>query len=850
MRDALEGPLAETVAEPVDLSDILPQVQRQRLIGDYELLDEGRAGGMGIVYRARQRRLNRVVALKMIRFAWKPTDPHLVRFRREAEAVARLRHENIVEIYEASEHGDQPYFSMAFIEGSNLAEQLKEHPGPLPLRRAAALMAAIARAVHHAHERGVLHRDLKPSNILLDGVGKPYVTDFGLARLEPNRLAATLDPRELLESEDIEPATPFLADQLTHAGLGTLGYASPEQVAGRAKEISRASDVFSLGAVLYHAITGQAPFSTTDWSKFFEEVSSGQVRGPATINPEIDADLEAVCLRCLEPQPGRRYATTQALAEDLEHWLRGEVVLARPVGRGERTWKWVRRHPIKGGLITTAAACVLLAAGLVNQWRQATQQRHQREATYRRLSLKAAEQQFTDGRADLALNLLARALRERPDNRATAERLLNALSQRTFLVPLATSLSLPSDTGEFSTDGTRRVVGLRTNTIMVFDTRDSNVVVCIPNAHERVIRDVRFSPDGKRLVSGAADSKAVVWSASTGERQLTLPHSASVNHAEFSPDGSRIVTASRNQTAHLWDAFTGQPVGNAMMHDNSVATARFSANGQFILTASDDHTIRMWDAQTTAPACEPARLPTAVSDARFAPDGRHIIAVTFDGSAITLFITHLAPWSVATAQESAVALRPQPQSARLSELRQKVAARSGTQVLAVDISSDGRLVAAGCADGAARLYLTRTLELQGEPLFHDAKVNCVRFSPDGLRLVTSTSSGIVRLWDVSSGQPLSDPDLSPRSILAVAFSGDGGWIITSAGLKFEVPRVEGDVPDWLPQLAEGLAPPIQENTPQPESGFAPPFDLAAWRNLSFSNSLARWVRRALDDTVE
>jgi serine/threonine-protein kinase len=336
-------------------------------LGEYELLEEIGKGGMGVVYRARQKGLNRFVALKLFR-----PDPlgqarDLQRFRNEAELVAQLDHPNIVPIYEVGEHAEQPYFSMKLIEGGSLATFLRSVPesGTL-LRSVAKLMATVARAVHHAHQRGILHRDLKPSNILLDSDGQPHVTDFGLAkRLDPGR-----------EAQEI----------LTHSGavVGTPAYMAPEQAVARNGAVTTAADVYGLGAVLYALLTGQAPFQGGSVLETLAQVEESDPEPPGRINPKVPRDLETICLKCLQKEPERRYASAQALAEDLDRWLRGEPIQARPTGRLEALLRWCRRQPVQAAL--AAALFLALAIGVplvVWQWLRADDNFRQAEGLRR-----------------------------------------------------------------------------------------------------------------------------------------------------------------------------------------------------------------------------------------------------------------------------------------------------------------------------------------------------------------------------------------------------------------------------------------------------------------------------------
>jgi serine/threonine protein kinase len=275
------------------------------MFGDYELLTEVARGGMGIVYKARQKALDRVVALKMILAGRLATPDDLGRFRTEAEAAARLSHPNIVTVYEVGELDGQHFFSMEFIEGTTLAQRLAG--GPLPGRAAARYVRLIARAVHYAHQNGILHRDLKPSNILVDAADEPQVTDFGLAK----RLGGDSGQTR------------------TGAVLGTPSYMAPEQAAGRIKDLGPWTDVYGLGAVFYELLTGRPPFRSDTPVDTVMHVIERDPVPPRLLNPKVDPDLQTICLKCLEKDPRRRYPTAEALAEDLQRYLNGEQISAR-----------------------------------------------------------------------------------------------------------------------------------------------------------------------------------------------------------------------------------------------------------------------------------------------------------------------------------------------------------------------------------------------------------------------------------------------------------------------------------------------------------------------------------------
>ena len=364
---------------------------RLHYFGDYELIDEIARGGMGVVYRARQVSLNRVVAVKMILTGQLANDEEVKRFRVEAEAAANLQHPHIVAIHEIGEHEGHHYFSMDFIEGKNLAEHVAATP--LSALEIARLMKQLAEAVHYAHQRGTLHRDLKPQNVLIDAQGQPHITDFGLAKrwdasapqgadvsaaaaakkaeaggLPSDDRGRTTDRKETRSDissdpiSDLRSPTSAAEGGLTQAGaiMGSPSYMAPEQAAARLGEIGPATDVYSLGAILYQLLTGQPPHRGATARETIAKVIDEEPASPRTLKPEVPSDLEVVCLKCLEKRPERRYATARQLAEELGRFLDGEPILAKPAGAPRKIWSWGLRHP---WAITGSASLVILGLG-------------------------------------------------------------------------------------------------------------------------------------------------------------------------------------------------------------------------------------------------------------------------------------------------------------------------------------------------------------------------------------------------------------------------------------------------------------------------------------------------------
>jgi WD40 repeat protein/Flp pilus assembly protein TadD len=687
-------------------------------IAGYEILGELGRGGMGVVYKARQARLNRLVALKMI-LAGAQADPQqLDRFRAEAEAVARLQHPNIVQIYEISEFDGCPFFSLEYVDGGTLAQKL--NGAPQPPRLAAQFVRLLALAMHSAHQKGIIHRDLKPGNVLLatpaehpsdiDNLqaeaqaalrlyGIPKITDFGLAK-----------------HLDVQSQT------RTGAILGTPCYMAPEQAEGRTHAIGPATDVYALGTILYEMLTGRPPFEGDSSLNTIRQLLTQDPVSPSQLHRKVPRDLEIICLKCLEKDPGRRYSSAEDLAEDLHRFLRGEPIEARPMGWWGRSVKWVRRHPTRATLVAVVslATLVLLVVGAVYHIRL--------ERAY-----TAVEQSDRENRQNL--------IRLHVTEGVTA---MNGGDGFTALLWFTEALRLDAGTAEREQAHRERIAA-----VLHGLPRLTGVWV-----HDGAVNDSRFSPDGSRVLTAGDDGKAHLWDSETGESVApALAHAGPVLRAVFSRDGSRIATASRDGTARIWDAATGRPVTPPLAHDGPVRWVDFSPDGRQLLTVVGS-AARVWNASTGEPLTGELRHDGAVTQARFSPDGRQIATAGADG--LVYF------WDAANRRRSPLVLT------------------HDRAVCCLAFSPDGKRFATGSADRTARLWDLARGDPIGPPLRHRAALTCVVFSPFGHRLLTAAEDGLALIWRASDGERMVDPLQHTSAIRSAVFSPDGCRVATGS----------------------------------------------------------------------
>jgi eukaryotic-like serine/threonine-protein kinase len=530
-----------------------------RSFGDFEVLEEIGRGGMGVVYRARQGRLNRLVALKMI-LAGEFATPNVVqRFCDEAKNVGRLDHAHIVPVHEVGEHNGLPYFSMKYIEGGNLARRLSQGP-PLKPRELAALMAKVARAVHHAHQRGILHRDIKPANILLDSAGEPFVSDFGLAK-------------------QVEEAT---AHTLSGAVVGTPSYMAVEQAQGHSKRLTTAADVYGVGAVLYELLAGRPPFRGETALETLQLVLTQEPVPPSRLRSGVPRDLEVICLTCLRKEPEKRYESALALAEDLERWLAGEAIRKRSVGWVERTVRWVRRHPTAAALLAVIAATVL---ALLGGWAHFTSE------------LQGKSDELQDNSDALGIEL-----KKGRDRETEAARQLERLRRTLHTTQLWRAAAVwdrePAQALRLLEDNDACPTDLRDFAWRLYHRASRRQRYSLAG-HAAKVETLAFSRDGTTLASADAAGVVKLWDVTAGRERLTLRgHTDAVYALAFSPDGKTLASGGADKSVRLWDAETGRE--RACLRDSfgAVSAVAFSADGKK-LVATDARRVGFWEVETS-----------------------------------------------------------------------------------------------------------------------------------------------------------------------------------------------------------------------------------------------------------
>jgi WD40 repeat protein/serine/threonine protein kinase len=733
--------------------------------GDYELLEEIARGGMGVVFKARQVSLNRLVALKLISAGTLATPDLVKRFKAEAEAAASLAHPNIVPIYEIGEHQGQHYFSMGLIEGPNLREALAARSADFqslvsPIssrqraglpersrsvecpagwkpatqqtgstgslgynpRQAARLLAIIARAVHYAHQRGVLHRDIKPSNILLDAHGEPHLTDFGLAKLIEKESTLTR----------------------TNAVLGTPAYMAPEQARGETKDVTTAADVYGLGAVLYEMLTASPPFGGGTSMETIRQVLDQEPRRPALLNPQVDRDLETICLKCLEKDARRRYASAEMLADDLDRRVRNEPIQARPSSKSERLQKWVRRRPAIAGLMGTSLVLLLgLVIGTTIYSLRLKTARNRLEQNLYASEMAVAFAAWDRGNVTLPRDVLSRQIpsQGRPDLRGFEWHYLSALcrTQELFSFPAG---PLPIYGLACSPKGRLVAAGQQDGRVRLLDivARREAGWLQPPDWTEsagfadRDVYSVAFSSDGKRLVatSSGQPRNLYLWNVENLSYEGALAgHLRTIIGVAFSPDDRWIVSTAcdlfnttKGGEIFIWDAQNRTRAFILNVPAANTWKPAFSPDSRLLATPHGDGTIILWDLATGEKTKTLGQHQELVTCVCFSPDGKYLATASIDRT--------VRLWNIASGQQSLVGSHDR-------------------SVDCVVFSRDGQWLASGGSDQTVRLWTVA--DLRRLPIIfrgHTGRIWSLDFTPDSETLVSGSFDRTVKLWNVDT----------------------------------------------------------------------------------------------------
>ena len=711
--------------------------------GDYELLEEIAHGGMGVVYRARQLGLSRIVAVKMLLLGRFSSPESIQRFQREAKAAASLDHANIVAIHEVGNVEGQHFFSMDYVEGRSLAEVVREKP--LGAATAATYCRAIATAIGYAHDHGIIHRDLKPSNILIDMFDQVRITDFGLAK-------------QLDGSSDLT---------VTGRLLGSPNYLAPEIAAGRQSGATVASDLYSIGAILYECLIGRPPFLAESVQETLLKIRDAEVPAPRLFQPRISRELETICLKCLEKDPANRYASAKELAKDLRRFLNEEPICARPVGVIGKTWRWCRRKPALASFV--AATSLLLLAILVGSPISAYRINQARKDE--QIQLKRAEAEELAARQNQYasdMNLADQAVQEKDSFRALQLLDRHRPPQKSLIGNRESEIDLRGWEWRYlwlQCQGQQRfILYEHTNALGVGMLADGKTVFSFG---EKVVR---------------------FWDLESRHPTGALTHPEKICGAAASADGRWLATATFNYSVNapvtLWDLTTHRVA--AVLSTNfrpRYTSITFSADSKWLAFVAYDGGVRLWDVIartefTNLPAFFPTLDPLGIA---FSPNNRTLAYNENEGG-------DLALWDMAS-HSSRGSLRGHQEYVRV-----------------IAFSPDGKTLASGCHDGTMKLWNVAGQRERFTLTADSGAVNGLAFSPDGRFLATGGRGRIIRIVDVETGDQTAEFRGHHDAITSLVFTSDGRTLLSAS--------YDGTIRAWdpMPRPAEKVAHEFAKNS--------------------------------------
>lgn len=728
---------------------------RPRRLGRFEIQREIGRGGQSVVFLARDPILGRQVALKVPRPEVLLTDTLRERFLREGRATSALKHPNLLTVYEAGELGSVVYLAQAYCPGPTLADWLKRRSEPVPCRTAAVILADLAAGIAHAHGRGVLHRDLKPSNVLLE----PREPSGGDARA--GRVSLTREAAGTAAPPNAFAFTPQIGDfglaklldeagEATASGvlLGTFAYMAPEQAAGQPGASGRPADIYGLGTILYELLVGRPPFVSDSVTETLRQVALDEPTRPANLRADVPRDLEAICLKCLEKTPARRYASAEDLADDLNRFLRGEPTRVRPLSHAERLAKWCRRNPALAGLavVTSVAAIAVTGvslwanarlASLLGEARSARRVADERTQVAERYAytadLRLLGQALATGHLETGRQILARHAAEPGLARLRGFEwwyLWREFHERSRVVVRlpggATAVAACRPRGWIAAGGSDGRVRL-------FDDRRVLVRELVPSVPAKV-NALAFSADGALLAAACEDGLVRLWQSATGRSVgESLNHEGWVAAVAFSPDGKRLASGGEDRVIRLWATADGTPCGELRGHADTVRALAFHPTQPLLVSTAEDATVRAWNTETLAPD---SRLATG-----------ELTNVT-ESWAPTLVIEENGDSLCAAFRNGDIVfwdLRP----GRFGLAR--APSREPVRVRAVAAGPDSRL-ALGFENSLIRstwfgaAATNDLVTLHG----HDDRIEALAFGPGEKELVSASRDGTVRQWQFES----------------------------------------------------------------------------------------------------